>query len=35
MTIRYPPIVERVIRVDVLAWDLNCRQHFPKLLRKA
>jgi predicted pyridoxine 5'-phosphate oxidase superfamily flavin-nucleotide-binding protein len=29
----YPTKVERVIRIDVLAWDLNCRQHFPKLLR--
>jgi uncharacterized protein len=31
----YPARVERVIRIDVLAWDLNCRQHFPKLVRKA
>ncbi len=29
----YPARVERVIRIDVLAWDLNCRQHFPKLVR--
>jgi uncharacterized protein len=29
----YPAKVERVIRIDVLAWDLNCRQHFPKLVR--
>jgi predicted pyridoxine 5'-phosphate oxidase superfamily flavin-nucleotide-binding protein len=29
----YPAKVERVIRVDVIAWDLNCRQHFPKLIR--
>lgn len=28
----YPAKVERVIRIDVLAWDLNCRQHFPKLV---
>jgi predicted pyridoxine 5'-phosphate oxidase superfamily flavin-nucleotide-binding protein len=31
----YPARIERVIRIDVLAWDLNCRQHFPKLFRKA
>jgi len=30
----YPAKVERVIRVEVLAWDLNCRQHFPKLIRE-
>jgi predicted pyridoxine 5'-phosphate oxidase superfamily flavin-nucleotide-binding protein len=29
----YPARVERVISIDVLAWDLNCRQHFPKLVR--
>jgi uncharacterized protein len=29
----YPAQVERVIRIEVLAWDLNCRQHFPKLVR--
>jgi uncharacterized protein len=29
----YPAQVERVIRIDVEAWDLNCRQHFPKLVR--
>jgi predicted pyridoxine 5'-phosphate oxidase superfamily flavin-nucleotide-binding protein len=29
----YPAKVERVIRIGVLAWDLNCRQHFPKLVR--
>jgi uncharacterized protein len=29
----YPAHVERVIRVTVEAWDLNCRQHFPKLVR--
>jgi len=29
----YPARVERVIRIDVEAWDLNCRQHFPKLVR--
>jgi uncharacterized protein len=29
----YPAQVERVIRIDVEAWDLNCRQHFPKLYR--
>jgi uncharacterized protein len=31
----YPAKVERVIRIDVEAWDLNCRQHFPKLIRVA
>jgi uncharacterized protein len=31
----YPATVERVVRIDVLAWDLNCRQHFPKLVRAA
>lgn len=31
----YPAAVERVIRVEVLAFDLNCRQHIPKLVRKA
>jgi uncharacterized protein len=30
----YPAKVERIIRVDVEAWDLNCRQHFPKLVRE-
>jgi predicted pyridoxine 5'-phosphate oxidase superfamily flavin-nucleotide-binding protein len=29
----YPAKIERVIRVDVMAWDINCRQHFPKLIR--
>jgi predicted pyridoxine 5'-phosphate oxidase superfamily flavin-nucleotide-binding protein len=29
----YPAVVERVIRIDVKAWDLNCRQHLPKLIR--
>jgi len=29
----YPGKVERVIRIMVEAWDLNCRQHFPKLVR--
>ena len=24
--------IERVVRIDVAAWDLNCRQHFPKLV---
>jgi predicted pyridoxine 5'-phosphate oxidase superfamily flavin-nucleotide-binding protein len=31
----YPAAVERVIRIEVLAWDLNCRQHFPKLVHAA
>lgn len=30
----YPAKVERIIRIDVLAWDLNCRQHFPNLVRQ-
>jgi len=30
----YPAQVERVIRIDIEAWDLNCRQHFPKLIRE-
>ncbi|HTV37061.1 MAG TPA: pyridoxamine 5'-phosphate oxidase family protein [Xanthobacteraceae bacterium] len=29
----YPAKVERVVRIVVEAWDLNCRQHFPKLVR--
>jgi hypothetical protein len=29
----YQAKVERVIRIDVEAWDLNCRRHFPKLVR--
>jgi uncharacterized protein len=29
----YPAKVERAIRITVLAWDLNCRQHLPKLVR--
>jgi predicted pyridoxine 5'-phosphate oxidase superfamily flavin-nucleotide-binding protein len=31
---QYPARIERVIRIDVAAWDLNCRQHFPKLLHE-
>jgi len=30
----YPAKVERVIRIDVKGWDLNCRQHFPRLVRQ-
>ena len=30
----YPAQVERVIRIAIEAWDLNCRQHFPKLVRQ-
>jgi uncharacterized protein len=30
----YPAHVERVIRIEVEAWDLNCRQHFPRLIRE-
>jgi uncharacterized protein len=30
----YPAHVERAIRIEVVAWDLNCRQHFPKLVRE-
>lgn len=29
----YPARVERVIRIAIEAWDLNCRQHFPTLVR--
>jgi uncharacterized protein len=29
----YPAKVERVVQIAVLAFDLNCRQHFPKLVR--
>jgi predicted pyridoxine 5'-phosphate oxidase superfamily flavin-nucleotide-binding protein len=29
----YPARVEGVIRIDIKAWDLNCRQHFPRLVR--
>ncbi len=28
----YPAKIERVIRISVEAWDLNCRQHLPKLV---
>jgi hypothetical protein len=28
----YPAEIERVIRIDVKAWDLNCRRHLPKLV---
>lgn len=30
----YPAKAERAILFDVMAWDLNCRQHLPGLLRK-
>jgi len=30
----YPAKAERVIRIAVLAWDLNCRLHFPRLVRE-
>jgi predicted pyridoxine 5'-phosphate oxidase superfamily flavin-nucleotide-binding protein len=30
----YPAKAERVIRIGVMAWDLNCRQHFPRLVRE-
>jgi predicted pyridoxine 5'-phosphate oxidase superfamily flavin-nucleotide-binding protein len=30
----YAAKVERVIRIQVMAWDLNCRQHFPRLARE-
>lgn len=30
----YPARVERIIRIAIEAWDLNCRQHFPKLVRQ-
>jgi uncharacterized protein len=29
----YPAAVDSVIRIDIAAWDLNCHQHFPKLVR--
>ncbi len=29
----YPARPERVIRIGIVGWDLNCRQHFPKLVR--
>jgi predicted pyridoxine 5'-phosphate oxidase superfamily flavin-nucleotide-binding protein len=29
----YPAKAERAILFDVMAWDLNCRQHVPRLLR--
>jgi uncharacterized protein len=29
----YPAKVERVVRIDVMAFDLNCRRHFPRLVR--
>jgi len=29
----YRARVEAVIRIDVEAWDLNCRQHLPRLVR--
>lgn len=28
----YPGKIERVIRISLTAWDLNCRQHLPKLV---
>jgi predicted pyridoxine 5'-phosphate oxidase superfamily flavin-nucleotide-binding protein len=30
----YPAVVERIIRIDLKAWDLNCKQHLPDLIRK-
>lgn len=30
----YPAKIERVIRIHIRAWDLNCRQHFPKLVHE-
>jgi uncharacterized protein len=29
----YQAKAERAVRIEVEAWDLNCRQHFPKLVR--
>jgi len=29
----YPAAVDSVVQIAVEAWDLNCRQHFPKLVR--
>lgn len=31
----YPAAVDGVIRIAIEAWDLNCRQHFPRLVRAA
>jgi uncharacterized protein len=28
----YPAKIERIIRISVEAWDVNCRQHLPKLI---
>jgi predicted pyridoxine 5'-phosphate oxidase superfamily flavin-nucleotide-binding protein len=30
----YPAPVERIVRIDLKAWDLNCRQHFPRLVNE-
>jgi uncharacterized protein len=31
----YAATVERVIRMDVVAWDTNCNSHIPKLIGEA
>jgi hypothetical protein len=31
----YPATVEGAVQIDVIAWDLNCWQHFPRLVRAA
>jgi uncharacterized protein len=28
----YPAEIERIIRIDVNAWDFNCHRHIPKLV---
>jgi uncharacterized protein len=30
----YPAKTERAICIHLMAWDLNCRQHFPRLLHE-
>ena len=30
----YPATPERVIQIHLLAWDLNCRKHFPHLVHE-
>lgn len=30
----YPAQPERVVLIHLLAWDLNCRRHFPRLLHE-
>jgi uncharacterized protein len=30
----YPAPVERIVRIDLKAWDLNCHQHLPRLVNE-